>query len=124
MPLQRHQYCEKPFNTQRALNHHTSASKTCHKEWRKELVRNENPSPKRLKRNLSTTSGLEEESGAGGTAFDIGIVDNFVLLSPPRGATVIEEEIVEENTYLTTKKNHFIEPFPGNAGEGYRKSKT
>ena len=67
--------------------------------------------------------GLEEESGAGGTAFDTEIVDDFVLLSPPRGATVIEEEIVKENMYLTTKKNCFVELFPGNAGEGNRKSK-
>ena len=63
--------------------------------------------------------GLEEESGAGSMAFNTEIVDDFVLLSPPRGATVIDEEIVEGNTYLGMKKNHFV----GNAGEGYRKSK-
>ena len=60
---------------------------------------------------------------AGGTAFDTEIVDDFVLLSPPRGATVIEE-VVEGIMYLTMKKNHFVELFPGNAGEGYRKFKT
>ena len=67
---------------------------------------------------------MEEESAAGGTAFNTEIADDFVLLSPPRGTTVIEEEIVEGNMYLTTKKNHFVELFPGDAGEGYRKSKT
>ena len=35
-----------------------------------------------------------------------------------------EEEDSRENTYMTTKTDHFVESYPGDAGQGLRKSKT
>lgn len=121
LPTQRCQFCSRPFETLRALNHHISASKTCYKEWRKELVRIEQPSPKRPRwnspRRLEDSDSLDE--------FNIEIVDDFVLPSPPRRATVDDNNDEEENTYLTTETNdRFVDSYPGDAGQGIQKSKT
>jgi hypothetical protein len=115
------QFCGRSFETPRALNHHISASKTCYKEWRKELVRIEHPSPKRPRQNsptrLEDSDSLEE--------FNTEIVDDFVPPSPPRRATVDKDNDEEGNTYLTsTERNRFVEAYPGDAGQGIRKSKT
>ena len=88
MVPQRCQFCGKPFETPQALNHHISTSKYCYQEWRKELVINENPSPKRQKKN--SLGRLEEESDR--EDFDGNIVDDFVMLSPLRMAVIEDLE--------------------------------
>jgi hypothetical protein len=119
MAPHRCQYCGKAFQTRRAANHHTSLAKSCYNEWRKDLVRNKDPSPKRQKKNSSTEMPVGEQWE------DAGIADDFVLPSPPRRASV-EEEVEDEagNTYPTSKAERFIEAYPGDAGKGLRKSKT
>ena len=111
--------------SQRALNHHMSASKTCFTEWRKELIANENPSlsPKRAKQNRSSMLEDEEE---GSLEKDFGNVDDFPLRSLPR---TIEDKGVYEggNTYQEPENvtlDRFVESYPGNAGQGKQRSKT
>ena len=115
MVPQRCQFCGKSFETPQALNHHISASKYCYQEWSKELVRNENPSPKWWRKN--SPGRLEEESDR--EDIDVNIVDDFVMPSPPRTAVIEDVEEDERSTYPITQKDHpFIEPFHGNAGQG------
>jgi hypothetical protein len=113
-------FCGKPLGTIRALNHHISASKSCYKEWRKDLVRNDNPSPKRQHKN---TPGNEEDPDDLEEIYT-DPVNDFVPPSPPRsfGAKVLEQE--EGCTDLTTAFNRYVQPCPGDAGLGIRKSKT
>lgn len=120
LPTHRCQFCGRSFKTPRALNHHISASKACYKEWRKELVRNEQPSPKRPRRN----SPRRPEDSDSLDEFDFEVVDDFVPPSPPRRATVDDDSDEEGNTYLTTETYRFVESYPGDAGQGLRKSKT
>lgn len=117
MAPDRCQYCGKAFQTLRAVNHHISLSKSCYNQWRKDLIRKENPSPKRQKKNPSTE--LEEHWE------DIytGIADEFVMPPSPRRASV-EEEDNGGNTYRTSQGERFIESYAGDAGKGLRKSKT
>ena len=75
-PTHRCQFCSKPFAIQRALNHHILASKTCYKEWRKGLVRNEQPSLKRPCRNSPSMDDIFD-------GFDTQDVDDFVPPPPP-----------------------------------------
>jgi hypothetical protein len=122
-------FCEKPFETPRALNHHISALKSCYKEWRKNLVRLEHLSPKRPRRNSPITLEGGPES-LDLEAVDTRIVDDFDFVppSPPRRATVEDNDNEQRNTYLretsTTQMDRFVEPYPGDAGQGLRKSKT
>jgi hypothetical protein len=113
-------FCGKPFETIRALNHHISASKSCYTEWRKDLVRNDNPSPKRQQKyspgNEECPDNLEE--------FYTDPVDDFVPPSPPRcfGAEDVEQD--EGLTDPTRAFNRYVEAWPGDAGLGIRKSRT
>ena len=117
MAPERCQYCEKAFATLRAVSHHISLSKSCYNEWRKDLLRKENPSPKRQKKNSSTEMELEE--------LDTDIVDDFVMPLSPRRASAEEEDSDEgRNTYPTSQVERFIESYAGDAGKGLRKSKT
>src|ERR1700728_1452025 len=111
MAPDRCQYCGKAFQTLRAVNHHISLSKSCYNQWRKDLIRKENPSPKRQKKNPSTE--LEEHWE------DIytGIADEFVMPPSPRRASV-EEEDNGGNTYRTSQGERFIESYAGDAGKG------
>ena len=124
MPLHRCQYCGKAFKTLRAVNHHTSASKTCYNEWRKNLLRKENPSPKRPKKDSSTElDEIVEQWEENETA----IVDDFDMRVPPKTGSVDEDNDDDDdagNTYPTTEAERFIESYPGDAGKGLRKSKT
>jgi hypothetical protein len=117
MAPHRCQYCGKAFNSLRAVNHHTLASKVCYKEWRKDLLRKENPSPQRPRRNSSTK--LED--------IVTGIADDFVMPPqvPPKRASVEDDEDYDGgNTYRMSKGERFIEYYLGDAGKGLRKSKT
>jgi len=103
------------------MNHHISASKDCYEEWRKELVRNEQPSPKQRKENSSRR--LMEGTDEGEVNTDI--VDDFVMDFPPVERDAVEEDRHEGgNTYLTTNVDRFIESYPGDAGQAIEKSKT
>jgi hypothetical protein len=56
---------------------------------------------------------------------DTNIVDDyFVPRSPPRPVTIEEDDNEEGFTYPSTNTDRFVEPYPGNAGKGIRKSKT
>ena len=121
MAQHRCQFCWKTFETQRALNHHISASKACYKEWRKELVRNEHPSLKRPKENSSGDIADEWDVFED----DNNNVDDFVPNSPPSGGVLAlapEKESAEGGSNLDVER--FIESYPGDAGRGLRKSKT
>ena len=115
--IYRCQFCSKAFNSQRALSHHISASKSCYKEWRKALVREEQPSPKRLRRDsprMSKEPDILEEA-----------VDEFIPPSPCRQATVEDaDDDEEEYTFQETKNSRYVEAFPEEAGQGLRQSKT
>jgi hypothetical protein len=53
------------------------------------------------------------------------MVDDFMLPSPPRRATVEDDdEEDDEITYRNNKLDRYIEPYPGEAGQGMRTSKT
>ena len=54
---------------------------------------------------------------------DTTLVDDFRPPTPPRGVSV-EEEIEDGDTYAVSKVERFIESYPGDAGQGIRKSKT
>jgi hypothetical protein len=54
---------------------------------------------------------------------DTNIVDDFTLPSPPTIPSVEEDE-EGDSTYLTTSTDRFIESYPGDAGQGMRKTKT
>ena len=112
MPPPRCQYCGKAFKTLRAASHHTSLSKTCFEEWRKDLVRTDNPSPKRQKKNTAAEPDFEYHG------------EDLAMHSPPRMPSVEEGEDESEDTYRTSKAARFIESYPGDAGKGLRKSKT
>ena len=119
MAPNRCQYCGKAFKTLRVVNHHISLSESCYNEWRKDLSRTENPSPKRQKKDSSTE--LEEHW----EDIDTGIADDFVLPLTSRRASVEKEVNDEErNTYPTSQEERFIESYAGDAGKGLRKSKT
>ena len=58
---------------------------------------------------------------------DTTLVDDLALHSPPRKVSVgVGEDEGDEDreTYPITKVERFIEPYPGDAGQGIRKSKT
>ena len=118
-PTHRCQFCSKPFAIQRALNHHISASKTCYKEWRKGLVRNEQPSLKRPCRNSPSMDDIFD-------GFDTQDVDDFVPPPPPGTPPHLtgRRVTVDNAAYPTTNMDRFVEPYPGDAGQGIRKSKT
>ena len=132
MPLNpahpRCQYCGKSFETLRAVNHHISATKSCSRDWRNELFRREDPSPspKRLKKESSTEIKDEMEGNLDCYEIDVGIGDDFVMPASPRGGSSgdVDADGGGENTNPTTKSERFIEPYPGEAGNGLRKSKT
>jgi hypothetical protein len=66
---------------------------------------------------------MEGELEGNLVSFD-GIADDFIMPSPPRRASVEEDEGEGGNTYPTSKGERFIESYPGEAGNGLRKSKT
>jgi hypothetical protein len=104
------------------VNHHISLSKPCYNEWRKDLLRKENPSPKRPKKNLTTKLEEFEEHWNG---IETAIADDFVIPLSPRRASVEEEHEDEGgNTYPTAQGERFIESYAGDAGKGLRKTKT
>ena len=55
-----------------------------------------------------------------------GVADDFDMPSPPRRASVEEDEGEggRGNTYPTSITDRFIESYPGKAGEGLRRTKT
>ena len=56
-----------------------------------------------------------------------GLVDNFVFGSPPPGTASVENENVDDDhkyTDSTGQNNHYIKPYPGDAGHSIRKTKT
>ena len=122
------QYCGKPFQTPRAVNHHISASKSCLRERLNDLIRNDNlsasPSPKRLKRNSVSDLGGELDGNLEAFENNVDIGDDFVIPSTPRAASVenIDRGDAGGNTYPKTER--FVESYPGEAGNGLRKSKT
>ena len=130
MTRPRCQFCGKPFETLRAVNHHISLSKPCHKKWMKEVLRKEEPSPSPKRQKLVPDSLVHDDDEMEGEheSLDNGADpgDDFVLPSPPsppRKATV--EDVEDEGeTYPRTKSDRFVESYPGPAGEGLRKSKT
>ena len=120
------EFCGKAFETRRAVNHHISLSKPCHKEWMKVVLRKEEPlpSPKRQKVVPDSLSDLEDEleGEQGSLVNELEPADDFVFPSPPRKPTV--EEVEDEGeTHPATKTDRFVESFPGPAGQGLRKSK-
>jgi hypothetical protein len=123
-------YCGKPFKTPRAVNHHVSASKSCSIEWRNDLSRKEeaslSPSPKRLKRESLTDLPGELDGNLHPFEDPFALGDDFVMPSPPRGASVEEDEGGGGggSTDPTRDRERFIESYPGEAGKGLRKSKT
>ena len=131
MARPRCQFCGKAFETRRAVNHHISLSKQCHKEWMKEVLRKEPPTPSPKRRKVvpdglfdpDEDDEVEGEQPEGSLDNEPNIMDDFVLPSPPRKPTV--EEVEDEGeTYPTMKTDRFVESYPGHAGEGLRKSKT
>ena len=122
MAQHRCQYCGKPFASQRALNHHISASKSCYKEWRKDLIRKEQPSPSPKRPNRNSSVGYEEELD--GVDLETNIVDDFILPSAPRRESIEEEDNGGCNTHPIPEINRYIEPYPGDAGQGLRKANT
>ena len=52
------------------------------------------------------------------------LVDDFIPPSPPRRATVEDVCEDDENTYRTACIEHYIEPYPGEAGQGRHILKT
>ena len=119
------EYCGKAFETRRAVNHHISASRSCSRDWRNDFIKNDNPSPspKRLKKGSLTD--MEGELEGNLDVFE-GVADDFDMPSPPRRASVEEDEGEggRGNTYPTSITDRFIESYPGKAGEGLRRTKT
>lgn len=122
-------YCGKAFQNPRAVNHHISASNSCSRERLNDLIRNENPSaspsPKRLKRESVNEPEGGLDGDLAGLENDFGMGDDFVFPLPPRE---VSEELGDGagagaggNTY--PKNERFIESYPGEAGNGLRKSK-
>ena len=89
------------------------------------MIRNEHPSPppKRPNRNSPTSRELEEWVGVD---IDTSIVDDFDMpsLVPTTRTSIEEDELERGNAYPTTRMDRFIESYPGDAGQGMRKSKT
>jgi hypothetical protein len=117
--LCRCQFCNKRFVTQKAVNQHISASKICHNEWRRNLVRDQSPSPKRSRKN-SPNDDLE---------FNYLLEEINPPPSPPnlkgRQATVEDEDAeVLLSAIQTNNMNRFIEAYLGPAGEALQKGKT
>jgi hypothetical protein len=117
------QYCGKAFKTPRAVNHHISASKARSTEWRNDLYKKEDhtatPSPKRLKKESLTEDDVHE--------FEPDILGDFVMNSQSRRASEEVEEVHNNEggkNYTASEIPRFIESYPGDAGEGIRKSKT
>lgn len=77
------------------------------------MVRTDNPSPKRQKKNTAAEPDFEYDHG-----------EDLAMHSPPRMPSVEEGEDESEDTYRTSKAARFIESYPGDAGKGLRKSKT
>ena len=124
MPRSRCQFCGKTFETLRAVNHHISASESCYNEWRKDLLRNDEPSPKRPKKNPTAQEEEDLEGDEGILDVESELVDDFVFASPP-GRTAVEiPQDDGRDTYPTSTIPRFIEPYPGDAGQGIRKCKT
>jgi hypothetical protein len=123
-PPSRCQYCRKLFKTPRAVNHHISASKSCSRQWMNELIRKDSPSPspKRQKRESLAEFPGESDGNLDPFVNDIGIGDDFVVSLPPRAASVEVGDGAGGNTYPENER--FIESYPGEAGNGLRKSKT
>jgi hypothetical protein len=130
MPPLRCQYCGKPFQTSRAVNHHISLSKSCSIEHRNDLFRNDDPSPspspKKLKKKSSTELKGELDGYLNAFEDEMGNGDDFVMPSPPRGASANDDEGegVGGNTNPGSDYVRFIESYAGDAGKGLRKSQT
>lgn len=124
------EYCGKYFKTLRAVNHHISASKSCLRDWRNDLFRKEDqspsPSPKRQKKELLTGFQGELDGNLDPFEISIGLGDDFVMPSPPRGTSVEEDDRNGggESTYRTSETERFIESYPGEPGKALRKSET
>ena len=130
MPPSRCHYCGKRFPTPRAVNHHISASKKCSTERLNDLIRSDilsaSPLPKRQKR--ESLDDLEGELGEDLADFekDLGYGDDFVIPSPPREPSDEVRETAGGGGRIFTypKDERFIESYPGEAGNGLRRSKT
>jgi hypothetical protein len=121
-------YCGKPFQTPRAVNHHISASKSCTRGRLNDLMEKDetsaSPSPKRQKKDSVSEYGGGMDGNLAGFGNDLGIADDFVFPSPPREASAddIDGGGVGGETYPINER--FIESYHGEAGNGLRQSKT
>jgi hypothetical protein len=112
-------FCRKAFPTQRAINQHISASKTCVKDWHKKIIRkNDNPSPKRRRINSPDPNLLDDLPHA-----------NYYPepgQQTPSFRATVEDADDEDDSNLTKESGpvRYVEPFPGPAGEASRQEKT